>query len=137
MSDQLNLREPLEKALFKIDDLYEENEYLVNLEKTIRDTFFTIDTKRLKESLRQWVAKGAAPISLVYEIPMKMPERKGHFYLCSDGTQRETWPYILYCIQMPIEEYILLLNKVVEGIIFTYSFVESPNFIFRFHCSKQ
>ena len=123
-------------VLISLDDLITSNAALKATEATNKQNLEALDTSVLMNNLHQWAGTGFQASYSVYQFQIVTPVKTTALYNCSDGTPRNVWDYIPFCLGYPITTLVANYQQKVAGMHFSFSLEEVPTIVLKIHVSK-
>ena len=124
-------------VLISLDELAISNETLKATEAANKMSLEVFDSSILMSNLHKWAGTGYQGSYVVYELKVVTPIKVTALYNCSDGTPRNVWDYIPFCLGYPITTLVDSFQQRVTGMNFTFSLEESPSIVLKIHVSKN
>ena len=123
-------------VLISLDELASSNAALKATEAANKASLEMFDSSILMNNLHQWAGSGFQGSYVVYQLQVVTPVKTTSNYNCSDGTARNVWDYIPFCLGYPITTLVENFQKKVAGMTFSFSLEEVPNIVVKIHVSK-
>lgn len=118
-----------------LDDIVNTHQSYIRAEEQIKGTLTSLDFNLLKTNLYAWAAKGYEDSYPAYQLPVTASETNG-LIPCSDGTLRNIWDYIPFCLGSSISELIQSYEAKLHGISLSFSLQANP-YILVIHVTKN
>ena len=123
-------------VLISLNELATSNAALKATEAANKKSLEAFDSSILMNNLHQWAGTGFQASYVVYQLQVVTPVKTTSLYNCSDGTPRNVWDYIPFCLGYPITTLVANFQNKVEGMTFTFSLEEVPTIVLKIHVSK-
>jgi len=131
----LNISTPT--VLISIEDLASSNAALKATELANKNSLELFDESIFMNSLHKWAGTGFQASYPVYELKVVTPVKTTELFNCSDGTPRNVWDYIPFCLGYPITQLVDTFQRRVSGMSFSFSLEDVPSIILKIHVTKQ
>jgi hypothetical protein len=131
----LNISTPT--VLISIENLASSNATLKATEMSNKNSLELFDESIFMNNLHKWAGLGFQASYPVYELKVVTPVKTTELFNCSDGTPRNVWDYIPFCLGYPITQLVDTFQRRVSGMSFSFSLEDVPSIILKIHVSKQ
>lgn len=135
LNNVLNISAPT--VLISIDDLAKSNAALKATEVANKTSLELFDESVFMNNLHKWAGSGFQASYPVYELKVVTPVKTTSLYNCSDGTPRNVWDYIPFCMGYPITQLVDTFQRRVSGMNFSFSLEDASSIILKIHVTKQ
>jgi hypothetical protein len=123
-------------VLISLDELANSNAALKATELANKQSLEAFDSSVLMNNLHTWAGTGFQASYPVYQLQVVTPVKTTSLYNCSDGTPRNVWDYIPFCLGYPITTLVATFQQKVTGMTFSFSLEEVPSIVLKIHVSK-
>jgi hypothetical protein len=124
-------------VLITLEQLMVSTTSLQSIESSNKQKLESFDKDIFMQNLQAWAGTGFQDSYVIYDLPLITSTLSMGKFSCSDGTARDVWAYIPFCLGYPITKLVNTFQVRATGMKFSFSVVTDPVVSLKIHVSKS